>query len=115
MFAARPPDKLTNLLSYGGRRVNAPKNNPFLRLALRYSGYDLDMRLNWIVDGYIPLHRTWQPALARAPNRTLWFAHETFLGEYNPTLRKKYADMNFTPQPVVNFIVRAVDSILKPV
>jgi predicted helicase len=38
--------------------------------------------------------------------------YETFLGEYNPALRKARG-VWYTPQPVVNFIVRAVDDILK--
>ena len=38
--------------------------------------------------------------------------YETFLGAYNPALRKARG-VWYTPQPVVNFIVRAVDDILK--
>ena len=38
--------------------------------------------------------------------------YETFLGEYNPALRKARG-VWYTPQPVVNLIVRAVDDILK--
>ena len=38
--------------------------------------------------------------------------YETFLAEYNPKLRKSRG-VYYTPEPVVNFIVRAVDDILK--
>jgi predicted helicase len=38
--------------------------------------------------------------------------YETFLSEYDPKLRKSRG-VWYTPQPVVNFIVRAVDDILK--
>ena len=38
--------------------------------------------------------------------------YETFLAEYDPKLRKKRG-VWYTPVPVVNFIVRAVDDILK--
>jgi predicted helicase len=38
--------------------------------------------------------------------------YETFLSEYDPKLRK-YRGVWYTPQPEVNFIVRAVDDILK--
>ena len=38
--------------------------------------------------------------------------YETFLAEYNPKLRKSRG-VWYTPEPVVNFIVRAVDDILK--
>ncbi|MDM8515428.1 N-6 DNA methylase [Desulfobacterales bacterium HSG16] len=38
--------------------------------------------------------------------------YETFLAKYNPKLRKSRG-VWYTPEPVVNFIVRAVDDILK--
>jgi type I restriction-modification system DNA methylase subunit len=38
--------------------------------------------------------------------------YETFLSEYDPKLRKARG-VWYTPEPVVNFIVRAVDDILK--
>lgn len=38
--------------------------------------------------------------------------YETFLSEYDPKLRKSRG-VWYTPQPIVNFIVRAVDNILK--
>ena len=38
--------------------------------------------------------------------------YETFLRAYNPTLREKRG-VYYTPEPVVNFIVRSVDYILK--
>jgi predicted helicase len=36
--------------------------------------------------------------------------YETFLAEYDPKLRKSRG-VWYTPEPVVNFIVRAVDDI----
>ncbi|MDZ7660740.1 N-6 DNA methylase [Fodinibius sp.] len=38
--------------------------------------------------------------------------YETFLAEFDPSLRKSRG-VWYTPEPVVNFIVRAVDDILK--
>ena len=38
--------------------------------------------------------------------------YETFLGEYNPALRKARG-VWYTPQAVVSFIVRACDEVLK--
>jgi predicted helicase len=38
--------------------------------------------------------------------------YETFLSEYNPKLRKSRG-VYYTPEPIVNFIVRAVDDVLK--
>ena len=37
---------------------------------------------------------------------------ETFLSEYDPKLRRSRG-VWYTPKPIVNFIVRAVDDILK--
>ena len=38
--------------------------------------------------------------------------YEVFLAEYNPAKRKARG-VWYTPEPVVNFIVRAVDQVLK--
>lgn len=38
--------------------------------------------------------------------------YETFLGEYDATMRKKRG-VYYTPQPVVQFIVRGVDHLLQ--
>ena len=38
--------------------------------------------------------------------------YETFLRAYNPTLREKRG-IYYTPEPVVKYIVRSVDHILK--
>jgi len=38
--------------------------------------------------------------------------YETFLGEYNPAKRKQHG-VYYTPQPVVSYIVRSVDQILR--
>jgi len=38
--------------------------------------------------------------------------YETFLGEYDPRMRKQRG-VYYTPEPVVTFIIRGVDSILR--
>lgn len=52
--------------------------------------------------------------LAKAPagNKSVIHFYETFLAAYNPALRKARG-VWYTPQPVVNFIVRAVDDIFE--
>jgi len=49
---------------------------------------------------------------ATAQTDPIIYFYETFLAKYDPRLRKARG-VWYTPQPVVNFIVRAVDDILK--
>jgi len=49
---------------------------------------------------------------ATGQNDPIIHFYETFLAEFDPDLRKKRG-VWYTPEPVVNFIVRAVDDILK--
>ena len=48
----------------------------------------------------------------RASQDPIMHFYETFLAEYDPKLRKARG-VYYTPEPVVDFIVRAVDDILK--
>jgi predicted helicase len=53
----------------------------------------------------------WRTSGKAPSKKILWCIFtKTFLGEYNPALRKARG-VWYTPQPVVNFIVRAVDDI----
>jgi type I restriction-modification system DNA methylase subunit len=81
--------------------------------------YDLDTRLVWIVEELVSIFLASDVAQimknfgksTKQEDPVVHF-YETFLGEYNPALRKARG-VWYTPQPVVNFIVRAVDDILK--
>jgi type I restriction-modification system DNA methylase subunit len=83
------------------------------------AGPDIDDRIKWIVDSLadIFLHCNVEEILktygrsTRMNNPIIHF-YETFLSEYDPKERKKRG-VWYTPEPVVNFIVRAVDEILK--
>ena len=120
MFAARYHDP--TLLTFS--RIEAaeliPKSNPFLRKLFQdIAGFDLDIRLTWIVDELVNIFlasdvATIMKNFGRSTKQEDPVVHfyETFLGEYNPALRKARG-VWYTPQPVVNFIVRAVDDILK--
>jgi len=97
-----------------------PKSNPFLRKLFQdIAGFDLDIRLTWIVDELVNIFLASDVAQimknfgksTKQEDPVVHF-YETFLGEYNPALRKARG-VWYTPQPVVNFIVRAVDDILK--
>ena len=97
-----------------------PKSNPFLRKLFQHiAGFDLDENLKIFVDDLIEIFKA-SDVLSimrnfgkstRQEDPVIHF-YETFLGKYNPALRKARG-VWYTPQPVVNFIVRAVDDLLK--
>ena len=120
MFAARLHDKTPDSFSRKEAAELIPKTNPFLRKLFQYiSGYDIDSRIEWIVDALAEVFRSTDinallKSFGIATQKQDPFLHfyETFLAEYNPKLRRNRG-VWYTPEPVVNFIVRAVDDILK--
>ncbi|MFW0737702.1 N-6 DNA methylase [Flavobacterium sp. T12S277] len=120
MFAARYHDPTLPTFSRIEAAELIPKSNPFLRKLFQdIAGFDLDIRLTWIVDELVSIFLASDVAkimknFGRSTKQEDPVVHfyETFLGEYNPALRKARG-VWYTPQPVVNFIVRAVDDILK--
>lgn len=120
MFAARLHDPTIADFTRKEAAELIPKSNPFLRKLFQgIAGYDLDDRIAWVVDSLADLFKaTDVKALLRdfgkATQRHDPIIHfyETFLAEYDPALRKSRG-VWYTPEPVVNFIVRAVDEILK--
>ncbi|WP_074723854.1 type ISP restriction/modification enzyme [Flavobacterium frigoris] len=120
MFAARYHDPTLPTFSRMEAADLIPKSNPFLRKLFQdIAGYDLDTRLVWIVDELVNIFLATDVSQimknfgksTKQEDPVVHF-YETFLGEYNPALRKARG-VWYTPQPVVNFIVRAVDDILK--
>lgn len=120
MFAARYHDPSLPTFSRMEAAELIPKSNPFLRKLFQdIAGFDLDNRLVWIVDELVNIFLASDVAQimknfgksTKQEDPVVHF-YETFLGEYNPALRKARG-VWYTPQPVVNFIVRAVDDILK--
>ncbi|MCG8625652.1 MAG: N-6 DNA methylase [Proteobacteria bacterium] len=121
MFSARlhyngNPAKFTRSLAY----ESMPRTNPFLRHLFKELGSDdFDHNLKWIVDDlakvfascdlYAIMHSKSKKEESDDP-----FMHfyETFLATYNPAKRKSHG-VWYTPKPVVDFIVRAVDEVLK--
>ena len=120
MFAARLHDPTLPTFSRQEAAELIPKTNPFLRKLFQYiAGYDLDQRLVWIVDGLADIFRATDVAAilknfgnSTKTNDPIIHFYETFLSEYDPALRKARG-VWYTPEPVVNFIVRAVDDILR--
>jgi len=120
MFAARLHDPTLPTFSRQEAAELIPKTNPFLRKLFQYvAGVDLDPRIVWIVDALAEIFRFTDVAAilknfgkATQTHDPIIHFYETFLAEYDPALRKARG-VWYTPAPVVNFIVRAVDDILK--
>lgn len=120
LFAARYHDPSLPTFSRQEAATLIPKSNPFLRNLFQYvAGYDLDDRIVWIVEELITIFLATDVASimknfgrSTAQQDPVIHFYETFLAEYDPSLRKARG-VWYTPQPVVGFIVRAVDDVLK--
>jgi len=120
LFAARYHDPTLATFSRQEAATLIPQSNPFLRKLFQYiAGYELDKRLTWLVDELVSIFLATDVASVmhnfgkstRQHDPIIHF-YETFLAEYDPKLRKSRG-VWYTPEPVVSFIVRAVDDILK--
>ncbi|MDB5796603.1 MAG: methyltransferase, partial [Paucimonas sp.] len=119
MFAARLHNANSNTFSRQEALTFLPKSNPFLRNLFTYlAGYNLDSRISWIIDDLATLFQAADVAkvmegFGKLTGQDDPFLHfyETFLAAYNPTKRKSKG-VWYTPEPVVNFIVRSVDQVL---
>lgn len=120
MFAARLHDTSLDTFTRQEALELLPKSNPFLRSLFGYiAGPNLDDSIRWIIDD---LARVFQAAnvkklmegFGKLTGQSDPFLHfyETFLAAYNPAKRKARG-VWYTPEPVVNFIVRAVDEVLQ--
>jgi hypothetical protein len=120
MFTARLHDKTLEDFSRQEAQYLIPKSNPFLRGLFNYiGGADCDDRLIWIIDSLAEIFLATNIeklfvdyGQKSGLNDPVIHFYETFLGEYNPALRKARG-VWYTPQSVVNFIVRACDEVLR--
>jgi len=120
MFAARLHDTTLDDFSRYEAAELIPKSNPFLRKLFGYvAGPDIDERIMRTVDNLADVFRATNVeqllqnfGKATQTHDPIIHFYETFLAEYDPKLRKARG-VWYTPAPVVNFIVRAVDDILK--
>ncbi|MDR1417368.1 MAG: N-6 DNA methylase, partial [Prevotellaceae bacterium] len=118
MFAARLSDETADTFTRSKASQLIPQSNPFMQKFFRYiAGYELDERIRWVVDdladmfNYVDAGAILQE-FGKIEHDPVVHFYETFLSEYDPSLRKSRG-VWYTPQPVVQFIVRAVDDILK--
>ncbi len=97
-----------------------PRTNPFLRkLFAHIAGPELDERIVWAVDNLAELLNRADIATilqdfgrrTRQEDPVVHF-YETFLGAYDQKMREARG-VYYTPEPVVSYIVRSVDIILK--
>ena len=120
MFAARLHDDTPEDFSREEAARLIPKTNPFLRQIFNnLAGIDLDERIAWVVDDLATVFRATnlQKLMAnygkdKRHHDPMIHFYEDFLSEYDPKLRKAKG-VWYTPQPVVRFIVSAVDEILE--
>ena len=120
LFVARLNDTTLEDFSRQEARELISKNNPFLRQLFDYiSGANLDDSLVWIVDDLVEIFRCVDlNKLLKNYGRTTQMSdpflhfYETFLESYGKVNKEKRG-VYYTPQPVVRFIVSAVDKILK--
>ena len=97
-----------------------PKTNPFLRKLFNYiAGPELDESITWAVDdlSQILAWADMEAVLKDFGTSTgkadpVVHFYETFLKEYDPKTREMRG-VYYTPLPVVSYIVRSIDHILK--
>ena len=120
LFAARLHDTSRDTYSRTEALELLPRSNPFLReLFIYIAGPNLDDRVRGVIDQLCDVFRAadLKKILAdfgKLTARQDPFLHfyEDFLAQYNPTKRKARG-VWYTPEPVVNFIVRAVADVLR--
>lgn len=126
LFVARYHDETPDNFSRQEARDLVPKSNPLLRHFFDHiAGADFDKRLEHIVNELCEVftHADVPELMKEYYKSDLWdekheepdpviHFYEDFLKEYDPELRKKLGAF-YTPLPVVRFIARSVDSILK--
>ena len=120
LFAARCNAKGGERFTRQHAAYQLPKTNPFLRKMFSHiAGPDLDGSVAWAVDDLAELlHRADMSAIledfgkrTRREDPVVHF-YETFLSVYDPKMRE-VRGVYYTPEPVVSYIVRSVDHILK--
>lgn len=124
LFAARcqaslAPDAASASFTRAHAAQLIPPTNPFLRrLFQQLAAHDLEPELAWIADEIAALlHHADMDAIlhnfgARSGKEDpIVHFYEDFLHAYDPALRE-LRGVYYTPEPIVQFIVRAVDTLL---
>ena len=121
LFAARYHDKSSDTFSRSEARDLVPKTNPFLRSFFDHiAGNSFPQTLGFIVDElceiftYADIGNILHNFYGKEKDNKDPIIHfyEDFLKEYDAT-KKIEMGVFYTPKPVVEFIVKAVDEVLK--
>ncbi len=118
LFAART--RSGNGFNREGAFSKVPRSLGILRDVFRFvSSTDLPRQMEWIIDDISEvlavtevkaiLHQYFHEGKGEDP---IIHFYETFLSEYDPETRERRG-VYYTPQPVVSYIVRSVNNILK--
>ncbi|MEI6445607.1 MAG: N-6 DNA methylase [Nostocales cyanobacterium ELA583] len=119
LFAARCNTDNPQTFSRETAAFKLPKTNLFLRSIFgQIAGPDLDDRISWAVDDLANILQQTEMAeilkdfgkRTRREDPVVHF-YETFLAEYDPKMRESRG-VYYTPEPVVDYIVKSVDYIL---
>ena len=117
LFVARYYDDTPDTFSRQEARDLVPASNPFLQHFFDHiAGPNFDKRLSYIVNELCEVfsHADTKDLVEQymgASDPIIHF-YEDFLKEYDPGLRRRMGAY-YTPLPVVNFIVRSVDLVLR--
>ena len=120
LFAARvhTPEKEDFTRNSAARAI--PKTNPFLQqLFYEITGPKLPDSIAWVMEDIVALlNHADMPAVlkdfgkGRGKSDPVVHFYETFLAAYDPKMRE-VRGVYYTPEPVVSYIVRSVDHLLK--
>jgi hypothetical protein len=119
LFTARVFDPTPQDFSLREAETLIPKASPFLRQLFRFIAFDLSDGVRWIAESIVDalLHADLDKVLYRQSRKRgftdpIFHFYETFLAEYDPHLRESRG-VYYTPESVVDFIVRGVEHLLK--
>ncbi len=120
LFAARCTVPVSRDFTRKDASFLLPKTNPFLRRLFGHiAGPELDDRIAWLVDdlAQVLAQADMAAVLQDFGKRTakedpVVHFYETFLKEYDPKIREMRG-VYYTPEPVVAYIVRSIDYLLK--
>mgnify|MGYP003589018115 CR=1 FL=1 len=120
LFAARIHAPANREFSREMAAFRLPKTNPFLRkLFSEIAGVDMPDTIAWAVEDLLNLlrHADMSEILrdfgkGRGKEDPVVHFYETFLAAYDPKIRNQRG-VRYTPEPVVQYIVRSVDWLLQ--
>lgn len=120
LFAARINDSTEDNFSRFEAAKLIPETNPFLRQLFQYiAGYNISSNIQWVVDDLVKIFaatnmKKVMKHFGEETQRTDPVVHfyEDFLSVYDPKTKKQFG-VYYTPLPVVDFMVRAVNDVLK--